>query len=176
MDEKGSSGVLLKKGTILHHYVRPADSDRNYKWHYLASQKYTPFCNINDERHTYITGEDILLNEYHLPKLICKESKEIVTMPGLYDSERYGWTHDKPDFLEKNKSLDFSKPWITHEHYFDTNTIDPIRGQYTVHDREDSFYSMCICYEIVLPNKFVEKYNGNTKAIRLTLAQIIEDD
>lgn len=70
MSEDKKDYILLPKGTILDHYYVPNDKKRDYKWYYLAGQTYTNTCM------QYRVKEDILLENYGLPKLMDRKTRK----------------------------------------------------------------------------------------------------
>lgn len=172
MDNK----ILLPRGTILDHYVTKSNINKDYRWYYLASQKYTNMVRGYLHKEQYSTIEDIYLTRYHLAELIERKTKAKITTPGLYESTEYNFKNNgrSVSMDVKNKENNGDLPSITNER-LNTSTSyqysDPLQkislhypAQSTTIDDEDIDYDdsmpeswMYIEYEIILKNNLVTR-------------------
>ena len=175
-ESKTIQTYILPKGTILHNFKTKANENKNYRWYYLASQRYTSTV-FSKSYDTYITNTEIILNEYFLPNIIDKKTKKIIYTPGMFNSEFYYFSRKKPDLTAKNENLDYTIPWLTYEN-FCSNTIDPIRSQYEYSEgtRDNNFRReiCCVEYELIIPNNYVDKYTQKNYD-NITFLKFIQD-
>jgi hypothetical protein len=157
-----NDNILIRKGTILHHYSTPKNKNRSFRWYYLASQKYT--STVRKPKHfcIYETKDDIMLEKYHLCELIERDTREIIHKPGIYDSKNYIFPLIKyrQNIDIKNREQHGKVPRVTFENPITSNEPieDQLRGLVVKYNENRIEYET-IEYEIILDNSLVTIIN-----------------
>lgn len=147
--------LLLKKDTILIHFVSNKNKNRNYRWYYLKEQETSCYPFETNIKNEYKTIKDVELFPYGIPCIINTQTGEMMNESGTYSSGEYKWDGSYKQTQINNNNIYASYQIETPKVFTAkcaSDEYDPLRGIYL--KKGDDIE--CISYEIVLPNNCVE--------------------